>query len=108
MPCRVLHNAIAAVPNDQGNAHRTDKVNEGKENRVVKDRIDVGTTMVVMSRIKFPQRLCLGIEDLHSLRARNVLLQKRINPRYARTNHVVTLSGAATKPCRGSKQHRNR
>ena len=51
---RVLHNPIPAIPDNQGNTHRANQVNQRKKHRVIKNRIDVRFAMFVVDFSKPP------------------------------------------------------
>ncbi len=108
MPLGVLHDAISAVPDDQSDADRADQIHEREEDGVVKDRVDIGASILVVDSFKSRQRLRFGVEDLHCLRARKVFLQESIDARETRAHHVVTFARALAKPRRRAEQQRHR
>src|SRR4051794_2612365 len=103
-----MHHTIATKPNDQGDTDSADEIDERKEDRVVKDCIDVRVSVVVVDRYKTLQRLTFSVKDLHRLCTGKMLLQKSINTCHARANHVVSTPRAFAKPGGGCPQHRNR
>ena len=74
MPRCVLHHAVAAIPDDKGNADGPDEIDKGKKYRIVEYRIDVRAAVVLVNDVKPMDRLRLSVEDLHSLRAGKMFL----------------------------------
>src|SRR5690242_3438318 len=107
MPRRVLHYSITTVPNNQRDPDGSNKINQRKENCVIVNRFDVRPTMVIVDLVELSQRLRLSVEDLNRLRASEMLLKKRIDPRDPGSHHVVTFTRTLPKPCRRSKQKRH-
>src|SRR4051794_39189101 len=103
----VLHDAIAAIPNDEGDTDRADQIDERKKDRIVKDRLDVGTAILIVDAIKGAYRLRFSVENLDRLRSGKVFLQERIDPRDARTHQVVALPRAPAKPSGRGEEQRN-
>ena len=102
---RVLHHAVAAVPDDERDADRADQINEREEDRVVEDRFDVRAPVVVVNLVELPERLRLAVENLYGLRARQVLLQEGIDAREARADEVVAASRVLPKPGGRGEEH---
>src|SRR5690349_8218941 len=107
MARRVLHYAITAVPDDKCDADRADQIDEREEDRVIKDRVDVRSTIFFVDVIELAERLRFRVEDLDRLCTREVFLQKRIDASDTRAHGVVTLARAASKPGSRGKQHRH-
>src|SRR5205814_5311137 len=95
---RVLHHAVAAVPDDERDADRADQVNEREEDGVVEDRLDVRAPVLVVDLVELPKRLRLAVENLHGLRARQVLLQEGVDARQPRADEVVAASRVPSEP----------
>ena len=102
-----LHDTIAAIPDDQRNPDCPDEINQRKEDRVVEDRVEVGLAIVAIDYIKLVQRLRLSIEDLNCLRAGKMFLQKCIDARNSRPDHVVTAPRTFAKPGSGREKQRH-
>src|SRR5437667_10495799 len=103
----MLHHSVAAKPNNQCNADRANKIYQRKKDGIIKDRVDVCFAMLVIDLSKAPQGLFFRIEDLHSLRSRNVLLKKSKDARNARTHHIKAAPRAFAKPGSRDKQQRH-
>ncbi len=101
----MLHHAIAAVPDNERNADGADEIHQRKKHRVIIDCVDVCFAVVVVDAGKAAQRFLFRIENLHRLRAREVLLQKGIDARDARAHHVIALARAFAKPGGRGEKH---
>src|SRR6185503_5496528 len=98
VPWRVLHYAVAAIPNYQCNASCADEINQRKEDRVVKNGIDVGFAIIRIDLAKLCNRLGFGVENLNGLGAGEMFLKKGVNASDARSYHVVPFARAYAKP----------
>ena len=52
---RVLHHAITAVPDDEGDADRANEIYEREEDGVIKDRVDVGSAILLVDLVELLQ-----------------------------------------------------
>src|SRR5215470_267981 len=60
--------------------------------------------MVIIDLVELPQRLGFSVEDLDRLRAREMLLKKRVDACDPGSHHVVTFTRTLTEPRRRGKQ----
>jgi hypothetical protein len=68
----------------------------------------VRAAVVVVDIVELPERLLLAIENLHGLRARDVLLQEGVDARQLRAYEVVAAARVLAEPRRGREQKRHR
>jgi hypothetical protein len=52
---RVLHHAITAVPDDQRDADRADQIDEREEDCVIKDRVEVRSSILLVVVVKLAE-----------------------------------------------------
>ncbi|HEV2764374.1 MAG TPA: hypothetical protein VGV38_15445 [Pyrinomonadaceae bacterium] len=104
---RVLQDQPAAPPDDERDADRADEVNEREEDGVVKNRVNVRAPVVVVDVGELAEADRLAVENLHGLRARDVLLQEGVDARQLRANQVVAAPRVLAEPCRRREQERH-
>ena len=99
----MLHHAIAAEPDNECDADRTNEIDEREKDGVIKDRFDVRLAMLVVNSGKPLNGFLFCIEYLNCLGARDVFLQESKDARDARAHRVKTASRTFPKPSRRDK-----
>ncbi len=88
-------------------ADRTNKIDQWIKDRVIKDRLNIGVSVIVIDVAKTPLYLLLRIEQLHRLGSRQIFLQKGIESSVAGPNPVKPAAGVLAKPVCRYKEKRH-
>src|SRR5262249_54059067 len=104
---RVLNHLPAAVPDDRRDADGRDQVHQRVEDRVIKDRVDVGLQVRRVDVGELAEPLLLAIEELNGLSARNVLLRECVQPRDLGPNLAEAFARPPTEPGGGRDEQRH-
>src|SRR6266513_4574202 len=99
---------MTTVPDDQSDPDCADEINQRKEDRVIKDCLDIRLAMLVINLGEAAQEFCFRIKYLDRLRAGEMLLKERIDARDSRAHHVKATTRAFAKQGSSSEKHRDR